>query len=89
MAGFSPCIQLLVSFPALLLQLVECFIVLSCFNCLLRQVEGGWIIEGQKRWIGNSTFADLLIIFARNTTTNQINGYVRFLGFVDLLDFVS
>ncbi|TXG59173.1 hypothetical protein EZV62_017002 [Acer yangbiense] len=40
------------------------------------QVEGGWILEGQKRWIGNSTFADVLIIFARNTTTNQINGYV-------------
>ncbi|CAN8254721.1 unnamed protein product [Cochlearia groenlandica] len=40
------------------------------------KVEGGWVIEGQKRWIGNSTFADLLIIFARNTTTNQINGYI-------------
>jgi acyl-CoA oxidase len=38
------------------------------------KVEGGWKINGQKRWIGNSTFADLLIIFARNTTTNQING---------------
>ena len=41
------------------------------------QVEGGWILEGQKRWIGNSTFADVLVIFARNTTTNQINGYVK------------
>ncbi|GMY25517.1 acyl-coenzyme A oxidase 4, peroxisomal [Fagus crenata] len=40
------------------------------------KVEGGWIIEGQKRWIGNSTFADLLVIFARNTTTNQINGFI-------------
>jgi hypothetical protein len=39
------------------------------------QVEGGWILEGKKRWIGNSTFADLLVVFARNTTTNQINGY--------------
>ncbi|KAF4379114.1 hypothetical protein F8388_022201 [Cannabis sativa] len=41
------------------------------------KVEGGWVLEGQKRWIGNSTFADVLIIFARNTTTNQINGYVE------------
>ena len=41
------------------------------------QVEGGWILDGQKRWIGNSTFADVLVIFARNTTTNQINGYVK------------
>ncbi|KAF7845343.1 acyl-coenzyme A oxidase 4, peroxisomal-like [Senna tora] len=40
------------------------------------KVEGGWILEGQKRWIGNSTFADLLVVFARNTTTNQINGYI-------------
>ncbi|KAH1242095.1 Acyl-coenzyme A oxidase 4, peroxisomal [Glycine max] len=39
-------------------------------------VGGGWILDGQKRWIGNSTFADLLVIFARNTTTNQINGYI-------------
>lgn len=38
------------------------------------QVEGGWILDGQKRWIGNSTFADVLVIFARNTSTNQING---------------
>ncbi|KAJ8753771.1 hypothetical protein K2173_000025 [Erythroxylum novogranatense] len=40
------------------------------------KVGGGWIIEGQKRWIGNSTFADLLVIFARNTETNQINGFL-------------
>ncbi|CAN4118289.1 unnamed protein product [Withania somnifera] len=41
-----------------------------------RKVEGGWILEGQKRWIGNSTFADILVIFARNTSTNQINGFI-------------
>ncbi|KAJ6922558.1 hypothetical protein NC652_016259 [Populus alba x Populus x berolinensis] len=40
------------------------------------KVEGGWILEGKKRWIGNSTFADLLVVFARNTTTNQINGFI-------------
>ncbi|KAK6943482.1 Acyl-CoA dehydrogenase/oxidase, N-terminal [Dillenia turbinata] len=34
------------------------------------------MLEGQKRWIGNSTFADLLVTFATNTTTNQINCYV-------------
>ncbi|KAK6778567.1 hypothetical protein RDI58_025285 [Solanum bulbocastanum] len=41
-----------------------------------KKVEGGWILEGQKRWIGNSTFADILVIFARNTSTNQINGFI-------------
>ncbi|XP_011019097.1 PREDICTED: acyl-coenzyme A oxidase 4, peroxisomal-like isoform X3 [Populus euphratica] len=40
------------------------------------KVERGWILEGKKRWIGNSTFADLLVVFARNTTTNQINGFI-------------
>ncbi|CAK9150395.1 unnamed protein product [Ilex paraguariensis] len=40
------------------------------------KVSGGWILEGQKRWIGNSTFADVLVIFARNTSTNQINGFI-------------
>ncbi|XVF76835.1 hypothetical protein PTKIN_Ptkin13bG0298900 [Pterospermum kingtungense] len=48
----------------------------SSVNTTARKVEGGWILEGQKRWIGNSTFADVLVIFARNTTTNQINGYI-------------
>lgn len=67
-ASFLP-IQLLFtksSVPVLL----DCFVHVSCVN----QVSGGWILDGQKRWIGNSTFADVLVIFARNTETNQING---------------
>ncbi|XWS59972.1 hypothetical protein CRYUN_Cryun08bG0168100 [Craigia yunnanensis] len=48
----------------------------SSLKTIATKVEGGWILEGQKRWIGNSTFADVLVIFARNTTTNQINGYI-------------
>ncbi|KAH9673026.1 Acyl-coenzyme A oxidase 4 (peroxisomal) [Citrus sinensis] len=48
----------------------------SALNTTATKVEGGWILEGQKRWIGNSTFADVLVIIARNTATNQINGYL-------------
>ncbi|XP_038721610.1 acyl-coenzyme A oxidase 4, peroxisomal-like isoform X1 [Tripterygium wilfordii] len=48
----------------------------SSLETTATKVEGGWILEGQKRWIGNSTFADVLVIFARNTTTNQINGFI-------------
>ncbi|KAJ4837683.1 Acyl-coenzyme A oxidase 4, peroxisomal [Turnera subulata] len=48
----------------------------SALKTTATKVEGGWILEGQKRWIGNSTFADVLVIFARNTSTNQINGYI-------------
>ncbi|KAM1749059.1 hypothetical protein ACFX15_009541 [Malus domestica] len=39
----------------------------SALRATATKVEGGWVLEGQKRWIGNSTFADILIIFARNT----------------------
>ncbi|XP_065853956.1 acyl-coenzyme A oxidase 4, peroxisomal isoform X2 [Euphorbia lathyris] len=48
----------------------------SSLKTIATKVQGGWIIDGQKRWIGNSTFADVLVIFARNTSTNQINGYI-------------
>ncbi|KAL3826121.1 hypothetical protein ACJIZ3_022150 [Penstemon smallii] len=48
----------------------------SALRTTARKVEGGWILDGQKRWIGNSTFADVLVIFARNTATNQINGFI-------------
>ncbi|KAK9920404.1 hypothetical protein M0R45_028959 [Rubus argutus] len=48
----------------------------SALKTTATKVEGGWILDGQKRWIGNATFADVLIVFARNTATNQINGYI-------------
>ncbi|KAK2980019.1 hypothetical protein RJ640_020045, partial [Escallonia rubra] len=48
----------------------------SALRSTATKVAGGWILEGQKRWIGNSTFADVLVIFARNTATNQINGFI-------------
>ena len=28
------------------------------------KVEGGYLINGKKRWIGNSTFADYIIVWA-------------------------
>ncbi|KAK9070783.1 hypothetical protein SSX86_011185 [Deinandra increscens subsp. villosa] len=40
------------------------------------KVEGGWVLEGQKRWLGNSTFADVLIITAKNKNTSQINCFI-------------
>jgi acyl-CoA oxidase len=48
----------------------------SSLNTTAVKVDGGWQLNGQKRWIGNSTFADVAIIFARNTRTNQINGFI-------------
>ena len=40
----------------------------------LGQAPGGWHIDGKKRWIGNSTFADVLVVLARNADTQQLNG---------------
>jgi len=31
-----------------------------------KKVEGVYVINGSKRWIGNATFADYIIIWARN-----------------------
>ncbi|XP_066366144.1 LOW QUALITY PROTEIN: acyl-coenzyme A oxidase 4, peroxisomal-like [Miscanthus floridulus] len=48
----------------------------SSLRTAATKVPGGWQLDGQKRWIGNSTFADVLIILARNADTNQLNGFI-------------
>ncbi len=35
-----------------------------------------WILNGQKKWIGNATFADINIIWARDLDDNQVKGFV-------------
>ena len=30
------------------------------------RTEGGWLLNGEKRWIGNATFADYICIWAKN-----------------------
>jgi len=35
-----------------------------------------WVLNGEKRWIGNATFADLVIIWARDEADGQIKGFV-------------
>ena len=35
-----------------------------------------WILNGRKRWIGNATFADLTIIWARDVADGQVKGFV-------------
>ncbi|KAL6909774.1 hypothetical protein ACP4OV_001433 [Aristida adscensionis] len=48
----------------------------SSLNAVARKVPGGWVLKGQKRWPGNSSFADVLVVLARNTSTNKINGFI-------------
>jgi len=35
-----------------------------------------WILDGQKKWIGNATFADYIIIWARDVSDGQVKGFV-------------
>jgi glutaryl-CoA dehydrogenase len=39
--------------------------------------EGGvWVLNGEKKWIGNATFADINIIWARDEASGQVKGFV-------------
>jgi len=31
-----------------------------------KKVDGGYLLTGQKRWIGNATFSDYICVWARN-----------------------
>ena len=35
-----------------------------------------WIINGQKKWIGNSPWCDVSIIWARDVADNQVKGFI-------------
>lgn len=35
-----------------------------------------WVLNGAKRWIGNGTFADVAIIWAKDTTDHQVKGFI-------------
>jgi glutaryl-CoA dehydrogenase len=35
-----------------------------------------WILNGAKRWIGNATFADVVVIWARDTADGQVKGFL-------------
>ncbi len=35
-----------------------------------------WILDGEKKWIGNAAFADLVIIWARDESDGEVKGFV-------------
>ena len=35
-----------------------------------------WVLNGQKKWIGNSTFSDITIIWARDLDDQQVKGFI-------------
>ncbi len=40
------------------------------------QSDGTFVLNGSKNWITNSPIADVFIIWAKNTETRQINGFI-------------
>jgi glutaryl-CoA dehydrogenase len=43
-----------------------------------------WILNGQKKWIGNATFSDITVIWARDLDDNNVKGFIvekNFKGF--------
>src|SRR5271170_1040870 len=41
-----------------------------------RREGDSWILNGQKKWIGNATFGHLTIIWARDLADNQVKGFI-------------
>ncbi len=36
----------------------------------------GWVLDGEKKWIGNAAFADLVVIWARDVDDEKVKGFV-------------
>jgi len=35
-----------------------------------------WVLNGEKKWIGNATFADINVIWARDESSSQVKGFI-------------
>lgn len=47
----------------------------SNIQCSARKVDGGYIINGNKTWIGNAD-GNLVIVWARDTETKKVNAFI-------------
>jgi len=45
-------------------------------TCTCKRNGNSWVLNGQKKWIGNATFADLVIIWARDLDDGNVKGFV-------------
>ena len=41
-----------------------------------RRDGDSWVLNGMKKWIGNATFADVTVIWARDTADGQVKGFL-------------
>lgn len=45
-------------------------------TCTCKKTARGWVLNGQKKWIGNATFSDITIIWARDLDDGQVKGFI-------------
>ena len=43
---------------------------------ICRREGDAWVLNGEKKWIGNATFADINVIWARDEASGQVKGFV-------------
>ena len=48
----------------------------SSLKCSAKKTKGGWILNGNKMWITNGSIADLVVVWARNSETKDIQGFL-------------
>jgi glutaryl-CoA dehydrogenase len=41
-----------------------------------RRDGAGWVIDGEKRWIGNGSIADVVVVWARSEEDGQVKGFL-------------
>lgn len=41
-----------------------------------KRIGNKWVLNGQKKWIGNATFSDVTIIWARDLDDNEVKGFL-------------
>lgn len=41
-----------------------------------QRVADGWVLNGAKRWIGNGSFADYILVWAKDTSDGEIKGFI-------------
>lgn len=63
---------------------IGCFALTEAFNgsdaggltTRAKSVEGGFVLNGNKRWIGNATRCDLAVVWARDEDTRRVEGFL-------------
>src|SRR5262245_58039238 len=41
-----------------------------------RRAGDEWVLDGEKKWIGNATFADVVVIWAKDVADDQVKGFL-------------